>query len=76
MSCLKIIGADLTVSSGGAKTLTLASRLPLGVFTTAATLTFKNPLLRFMVVPDTIKNTLVADEIYPSMSFEFSEVST
>lgn len=71
---LKMIDQDVIVSSVISQTIALSSRVPIGVFTVAAIVHFQNPVLRFMVVPDSIDNKLLADEMYPSLTLDFVEV--
>lgn len=69
----KIIAADVTVASAISQQISLTSRLPIGVFTSSCIAVFFEPVLRFMIVPDSIGNRIIADEIYPSLSLDFVE---
>lgn len=49
----RVIASDVTVSSTTDQTINIRPRLPVGRFTTAATLRYLNPKVRLRVVPNT-----------------------
>jgi len=70
----KTVESDTLVASNSSQAVPLTSRLGIGVFSLSAAVHFVDPVLRFMVVPDTINDVMSADELFPSLSLDFVEV--
>lgn len=68
----RMLRTDLLVSSATAQAVPIVPRLPLGVFTTAATATIKNPPMRLRVQSNTWQASLQAGDA-PTGSFKVFE---
>lgn len=71
LRCGRWIQSDVTVGSAIAEALPITPRLPIGIFAPGAFVQFKNPVMRFMVVPGSFS---MAEAYRPTpISFDVSE---